>query len=239
MFVDQSEFDIKCEWGLAGIEALAPQCDAIIIVDILSFSTCVDVAVSRGAVVYPYRWRDMSSSVFAESIGGVVAKSRREAQGGYSLSPVSLQKIPAGTRLILPSPNGSTLSTATGNLPTFAGCPRNAASVAAAAQKLGKRIAVISAGEKWPDGSLRFAIEDLIGAGAIVSRLTGSRSPEAEIAVAAFESVKRNPLETLRRCASGKEMIDIGFGSDINLAAEIDVSECAPFLRNGAYIGAH
>ncbi len=43
------------EWGLAGVEALAPHSDVMIIVDVLSFTTCVDIAIGRGGVVYPYR----------------------------------------------------------------------------------------------------------------------------------------------------------------------------------------
>jgi glycine cleavage system H protein len=48
---DQDEFDVRCEWGLRGAERLAPTCDAVIVVDVLSFSTAVSVAVSRGAPV--------------------------------------------------------------------------------------------------------------------------------------------------------------------------------------------
>ncbi len=48
-------------------------------------------------------------------------------------------------------------------------------------------ISVIAAGEKWPDGSLRPALEDLLGAGAILSRLEGNLSGDAQAAVAAFE----------------------------------------------------
>jgi 2-phosphosulfolactate phosphatase len=235
MDFNQRDCDIKCEWGLPGIELLSPSSDAIIIVDLLSFSTCVDVAVQNGALVYPYRWRDGTAEAFASSIGGVMARSRRQPQGGYSLSPVSLLGIAAGTRLVLPSPNGSALSTATGQIPTFAGCLRNARAVAMAAEQIGKRISVIPAGEKWPDGSLRPAIEDLIGAGAIISHLSGTCSPEAEVAVAAFMFAQSHLLQVLQRCGSGREIIDIGFGSDIDLAVAMDQSNCAPLLRDGAY----
>jgi 2-phosphosulfolactate phosphatase len=236
MHFSQAAFDIKCEWGLSGIEHLSPSSDVVIIVDVLSFSTCVDVAVKNGALVYPYRWRDETAESFATSIGGVLARSRRQAQGGYSLSPVSLSGIPAGTRLVLPSPNGSALSTATRQIPTFAGCLRNARAVATAAEQIGRCISVIPAGEKWPDGNLRPAIEDLIGAGAIISYLSGKRSPEAEMAVAAFTSAQSHLLLTLQQCGSGREMIDIGFGSDIDLAVALNQSNFAPFLREGAYM---
>ena len=235
MYFDQRDFDIKCEWGVLGIERLSPYSDVIIIVDVLSFSTCVDVAVKNGALVYPYRWRDGTAEAFATSIDGTLARSRRQACEGYSLSPVSLLGIPAGTRLVLPSPNGSALSTATGQIPTFAGCLRNARAVATAAGQIGKRISVIPAGEKWPDGSLRPAIEDLIGVGAIVSHLSGKRSPEAEVAVATFTSAQSHLLQTLQQCGSGRELIDIGFGSDIDLAVALNQSNCAPLLRGGAY----
>ncbi len=43
-FYNQSNFEIRCEWGKKGVEQLAPISDAIIIVDILSFSTCIDLA---------------------------------------------------------------------------------------------------------------------------------------------------------------------------------------------------
>src|SRR3546814_14704136 len=78
----------------------------------------------------------------------------------------------------------------------FAGSLRNASAVAAAAQdaaaeSIRKRIAVIAAGEHWPGGNLRPAIEDLLGAGAIIERLQGRPSPEARAARAAYQSEER------------------------------------------------
>src|SRR6478672_8884201 len=113
-YYEQSEYDIRCEWGVPGIGHLGPNCDVVVVVDVLSFSTCVDVAVGRGAIVYPYRWNDGSAGEFAEQVGAIVAQSRRSSTG-YSLSPTSLMRIPRGTKLVLPSPNGSTLTLAAGD----------------------------------------------------------------------------------------------------------------------------
>lgn len=234
MYYDQSEFEIRCEWGAEGVAQLAPISDAVVIVDVLSFSTAVEIAVGKGATVYPYRWRNESAVAYAESVGAILASPIRE--GGYSLSPASLLTIPAGTRLVLPSPNGSTLTLATGEVPTFAGCLRNARAVAEAARKIGRRISLIPAGERWKDGSLRPAIEDLVGAGAIVHYLGGRKSPEAAIAESTFLSIRESLPSVLRECSSGKELIGKGFPEDVELAVELDASECVPALVQSAYV---
>lgn len=232
-YATQFRFALRCEWGLHGITQLAPGSDAIVIVDLLSFSTCVAVAVERGAAVYPYRWNDTTAYDFAHATGALLAGPR--GAGGYSLSPVSLLALPTGTKLVLPSPNGATLSLATGDTPTFAGCLRNAAAVARAAQQCGPRVSVIPAGERWADGSTRFAVEDLIGAGAIIHALAGTRSPEAQAAEAVFLASQPALAAQLANCASGRELTARGFSGDVALAAALDASQCAPRLRDGGY----
>ena len=54
-YFSQAEFDIRLEWGEQGVNVLAPINDVIIVVDVLSFSTSVEIATSREAVIYPYR----------------------------------------------------------------------------------------------------------------------------------------------------------------------------------------
>ncbi len=234
MVFKQSEFDLRCEWGLQGITQLAPISDVVVIVDVLSFSTSVEIATNNGAIVFPYQWKDESAVDYAESLQAELAGDR--ISKNYSLSPTSLTKIPAGTKLVLPSPNGSFLTLQTGKTPTLTGCLRNCEAAAKYAQKYGSKIAVIPAGERWEDGSLRPAFEDLIAAGAILSYLNGSLSPEAEIAVAAFHTVKKDLLAYLQKCSSGKELIARGFESDVELAAVCNISDCVPLFTQNAYV---
>jgi 2-phosphosulfolactate phosphatase len=235
MTFDQADFDVRCEWGEHGVRQLAPASDAVIIVDVLSFSTCVEIAASRGAMVFPCRWKDESAREFAASAGAELASAERGG-GGYSLSPASLIAISAGTRLALASPNGATLSLSTGATPTLTGCLRNARAVALAAAKYGRRIAIVPAGEQWDDGALRPAFEDWVGAGAIISHLKGSLSPEARAAAGAYFSVKSDLGRTLRQCGSGRELIERGFEPDVEIASELEISDCAPTLVNKAYV---
>lgn len=235
MIFNQSEFDLRCEWGHQGITQLVPISDMVVIVDVLSFSTAVEIATNNGAIIFPYRWKDSSAVDYAKSMKAQLA-TNRTSNTAYSLSPQSLTKISPKTKLVLPSPNGSFLTLLTGNTLTLSGCLRNCEAVARFAQKHGSKIAVIPAGEKWEDGSLRLAFEDLIGAGAILSYLSGSLSPEAETAVSVFHTFRNDLLANLKKCSSGKELIARGFESDVELAAMINVSDCVPVFTDNAYV---
>jgi 2-phosphosulfolactate phosphatase len=234
MSFDQAAYDIRCEWGLPGIAALAASVDVLVIVDVLSFCTCVEIATTRGAAILPYPAQDDSAERLALQEGAELARAR--GRGGYSLSPASYLTVATGTRIVLPSPNGASLSLATGRTPTLAGCLRNAAAVARAANQLGRCVAVIPAGEHWPDGSLRPALEDLLGAGAIVDHLTGSLSPEAQAAADLYRASVRDFESRIQRCNSGRELIDRGFERDVMLACEFDVSAGVPILVGNVYV---
>jgi 2-phosphosulfolactate phosphatase len=234
MNFDQADFEVRCEWGEKGISQLAPISDVVVIIDVLSFSTCIDIANSRGVIVFPYQWKDESAQTFAQSIDAELAKKRGGSR--YSLSPASLLSISQGTRLVLPSPNGSSLSLATAATPTLTGCLRNCRAVALAAMSYGRRIAIVPAGEKWSDGSLRPSFEDFVGAGAVISYLEGNLSAEARLAVAAYRGVRQSLRELMKQCGSGKELIERGFEQDVDLASEIEVSDCVSTLINGSYM---
>lgn len=75
----QSRAAVRFDWGLAGARAIAEGAAAAVIVDVLSFTTAVSVAVDSGVAVYPYRFRDTSAAAFAASRGALLAVGRREA----------------------------------------------------------------------------------------------------------------------------------------------------------------
>jgi 2-phosphosulfolactate phosphatase len=233
MLFDQSEYNVRCEWGEKGVSLLAPASDVIIVVDVLSFSTSVEIAVTQGAVVYPYRWKDETAVQFANSVDAEVADENNKS--GYRLSPATLLALPFGIRLVLPSPNGGRLSLSTGSTPTIAGCLRNARAVAESAMAMGTNVAVIPAGERWDDDTLRPCVEDLIGAGAIIKYLSGKLSPEAMVARAAFEAASSNLPGHIEACISGQEKLARGELRDVILASEVNTSVCVPILIDGAY----
>jgi 2-phosphosulfolactate phosphatase len=236
----QDGFDIRLEWGPDGVDVLAAECGVLVIVDVLSFSTAVDVAVSRGARILPLLHRDEAAARTAKAAGAVLGGEK-----SWSLRPSSLLDIPAGTLLALPSPNGATLcvrAAATG-VRVVAGCLRNARSVAghALAAAGGRPVGVIAAGERWSvDGRpLRPSFEDFVGAGAIIAamRVLGGGKPSREAAAAATVALATDDLDVaLTECTSGVELITGGHPHDVELAGELDVSTAAPVLVDGVLV---
>lgn len=216
------------EWGLQGINELAPFSDCLVIVDVMSFSTCVDIVLGRGGTVLPFPWKDERAMAYAKENNAIAASiKRRFGKDGYSLSPHSLMEVPEGIRLVLPSPNGSTavFQARTLGIPVYVGCLRNAQATADACSQY-KRIGVIACGERWEvDHSLRPALEDLLGAGAIVGALAGTKSPEARSAEALFRSSISEISSIIRSCSSGYELLERGFPDDVDLCSQINSSD--------------
>lgn len=170
------------DWGRHGVRQAAERGDMLVIVDTMSFSTAVVTAVHHGGRIYPCPM-DEDVNVIAQRISGEAAVDRRKVpeQGRFSLSPTTFLSIEPGTRVVLASPNGATCSRYAEQVPyLFVGALVNAQAIAGVVSTfLGQTdlsVTIIACGERWrpptEDGSLRFAIEDYLGAGAILSYLT-------------------------------------------------------------------
>ena len=242
-------FAYRLEWGHDGLAALAPDCDVVVVVDVLRFSTAVSAAVEVGARIDPFPWGDPRAAEHAERVGAALAG--RRAPGVPSLSPTDLLRSRRGERIVLPSPNGAALAVeaAERSVPfVLAGCFRNATATARRAAELAHDgvIGLLAAGERWhqADGPLRPAVEDLLGAGAVLSALdpAGSLSPprgdpEARVARAAFLDARPLLPEVLATTASGRELIDRGDADDVETAAVLDATDLAAQLIDGTFVG--
>jgi 2-phosphosulfolactate phosphatase len=246
---EQPGFGLRLGWGLKDVERLAPVSDALVIVDVLRFTTAVSVATARGAVILPIGWDDPAAAARAEAAGAELA-GRPEDGCRWSLSPVALLDAPTGLRLMLPSPNGSRLSARAAELCPIvvAGSLRNATAVAGwLAARAPDVVTVIAAGERWPaaagdpvDGRLRPAAEDLLGAGRILAALcdAASPSPEAAAGIAVARALSGTPdglHAAVAGCISGRELARRGCSDDVEAAAALDADDVTPVLLDGCF----
>jgi 2-phosphosulfolactate phosphatase len=247
----QTEDAYRFDWGSEGLHAIGQDAAVIVIVDVLSFTSAVDVAVGRGGIVYPFPSGDPGAADFATDREAILTVHRNDVSPftPWSMSPRVLIDLPQGTRLVMPSINGATLvhKAAAFGVPILAGCLRNATAVASRATTLAAgrgAIAIVAAGERWytSTGPLRPSVEDFLGAGAVLHALDPSAavrqpccSPEAAAARSAFASARYRLVEHIARSSSGRELLAQGWADDVGMAAAHDVSTAAPLLQNGAF----
>jgi 2-phosphosulfolactate phosphatase len=255
----QSGAGVRFDWAVAGAKVLVSGPGALAIVDVLSFTTAVSVATGRGIAVVPYAFGSGGAAELAVSLGAELALPRGETspERPWSLSPSSLLSAPHTPRLVLPSPNGSAIAAwveaerrrrdpaGEDDVVVLAACLRNATATAQWLLARGygteeRPVWLVGAGERWADGSLRPAIEDHLGAGALADGLQrgGCRlSPEAQVAVSTFTGTADLPA-VIAGSASGRELASKGFPDDAAVAAELDADRQASCTEGGMFVRA-
>ncbi len=234
---------VRLAWGRRGAQNAAERGDILVVVDTLRFSTAAATAVHHGALIYPCAIDEPMYTALAQRVGGEVALHFAAAptRTRFSLSPRSFLAVEPGVRVVLPSPNGSTCAQYGGQAPAlFAGALLNAQAVAEAVSHLlngnsDLNVTVLACGERWrtpaEEGVLRFAVEDYLGAGAILSALPFSQAMEAQVCAATFRAMWDRLDTALWECESGQELRAKGLGEDVRFAAQLNIYDTAPVLR--------
>jgi 2-phosphosulfolactate phosphatase len=245
--IDQSPYTCRVEWGRRGAREAADRGDIVIIVDVLSFSSTVVSALNFDAVIYPYPpnldGKDYAHKVNAEYILGRAEAAKAEKP---TLSPVSFNNEYTNKKYVLTSLNGAFCTWIASKVPALLiGSLLNASSVAAVANQLrlqkNASITVIPCGEMWSNGkeeedTIRPAIEDYLGAGAILSYLEGDKSPEAEVCMGAFYHAESKLDELIWDCGSGRELRERGFGDDVKHCSRLNAYQTVPVLKNNHFV---
>lgn len=104
--------------------------------------------------------------------------------------------------------------------------------------RLGRRamIAVVAAGGSTASGSTRFAVEDLLAAGAVIDALAALgidySSPEAAAACAAFTGLRGAVAHLLTASVSGQELVSAGASpAEIAPAGRLGTVDAVEVLR--------
>ena len=245
---------VHVEWGATGAALAADRGDVVVVVDVLSFSTTLSIAVSRDFTCLVYSGAEIESlggpAMAAIRLGARPLHGRRGAgPGRVSLSSASLLDAEPGQRVVFTSLNGATVVGAAARAPALlVGAPRNATACAKTAGELMERtrsgrVTVVACGERWssvePGGTgVRPAVEDWLGAGSICAALADlgySLSAEARLAAAGWRSP--TALEDLAECVSARELRAAGFATDVELALEVDADSQVPVRMAGEQTG--
>jgi len=162
---DQSHYQVRFDWGAAGIRTIAQDADLVVLVDVLSTSPAFKIP-----------------DVAAEVVQG--GFRNRTAVAHHVLE----RQAEKGDRVF---------------------------------------VAVIAAGDAREDGSLRFAVEDLLAAGAVIDALATAGidfvSPEGAAACAAFTGLHRAIAHLATASSSGHELAALGRADEIAPAVQLDV----------------
>ncbi|MHA3702570.1 hypothetical protein ACXR2U_10325, partial [Jatrophihabitans sp. YIM 134969] len=78
----QGAYAVRLEWGPTGGAVVATGADTVVVVDVLSFTTTVSVAVGLGVEVLPSRWGDDQAARFAAAHAAAFGAGRSRACAG-------------------------------------------------------------------------------------------------------------------------------------------------------------
>jgi 2-phosphosulfolactate phosphatase len=238
--VSLSKGSRKADIGLLG-DALG----TYVVNDILRASTTLCTALANGArEIIPVDDVDkarLMRAEFADDDTLLCGERGGEKLPGFDLgnSPAEYTaEAVAGKKLIFASTNGSVaLAAAPEGAEVVVAGLVNLTAAADYIATLGRPTLIVCSGKVS-----RFAYEDAVGAGALISRLW-ERDAQLEIvndgAVAAqalWDQCKGDPSVATWQCEHGKFLIGLGFGGDLAACAAIDSIPVVPVLRDGRLV---
>jgi len=203
--------------------------DVSIMVDVLRSSTTITTALNTFNQVITVK--DSEKAVeLAERYGAVLAGERNGAAiEGFDTgnSPVEIKNF-SGDYLVITTGNGTRILE---NMKarTLIGSFVNAKAVAEAASEIAdKHIEIVMAGVKG-----EFAIEDFLGAGAIISNFTDYEPDEMSISSYMASRDERMVNKAVINSNSASRLKKLGYNKDISFSIKKDIYDIVPIYKKG------
>jgi 2-phosphosulfolactate phosphatase len=207
--------------------------DVAIMVDVLRASTTITVAMENFSSIIPVKGVDEAKKL-AKDYNAVLAGERGGAAvEGFNTgnSPVEISKL-MGDILVITTSNGTRILDGM-KAKAMIGSFVNAKAVAQKALDTAENhIEVVMAGVEG-----KFAIEDFLGAGEIISNLLDQNLDE--MALAAYMSSRDNNMvnEAIKKSRSARRLDELGLSFDVDFCLKRNIYHSVPVYENGSIKG--
>lgn len=212
---------------------------AVAVIDVIRATTTITMALHHGcAGVIPVRTLSEARVVAKRLGGGVLLAGEREADraAGFELgnSPAEYgRERVKGKTVVLTTTNGTRAFQAAPGTQVIIACSfLNAAAAARWLTDTGLDILIVCAGRHG-----RFCLEDAVGSGILIDRLLSISDRACEFSDSAraahqlFATYQNDLLGMLRGCEWGRKIIQKGFGADLEICAQVDLTDIVPVMQ--------
>lgn len=213
----------------------------VVVIDVLRATSTMVEALANGAKnIFAVATTDEAVKI-AQGIGRdetLLAGERNCVRiEGFDLGNSPLEMTPekvGGRQLIMTTTNGTAaLAAATSARRVLVASLLNVDAVARELAEGDEEITLLCAGREK-----RFALEDAICAGTLALRLykqLGQRRNWSDAALAAAQLARRylpSVERTLRRVAAGRQLLELGFTTDVAFCAQLSIHDIVPKYRD-------
>jgi 2-phosphosulfolactate phosphatase len=215
-----------------------------VVIDVIRASTTITIALHHGcAGIVPARTLREARAMALTLGDGVLLAGERAAvkmagaQLGNSPGEYARERI-EGRIVVLTTTNGTRAFRAIEGARDVIACAfLNVSATARWLRRAGLDVLIVCAGRNG-----HFCFEDAVGGGMLIDRLSRLSDRPLELSDAAravhllYSANQGNLLEVLRGCEWGRDIIRKGFGADLEICAQVDLTDVVPVMREGRLV---
>ena len=217
---------------------------AAVVIDIIRASTTITIALHHGcAGIVPARTlREAKAVALTLGDDALVAGERAAAKMagadlGNSPAEYGRERV-EGKTVVLTTSNGTrAFRTIKGARDVIACAFLNVSATARWLRRAGLDVLIVCAGRNG-----HFCFEDAVGGGMLIDRLSRISDRPLELSDGAraarllYAANQGNLLEMLRGCEWGRDITRKGFGADLEVCAQVDLTDVVPVMRGGRLV---